>query len=306
MTAHRVVPVDGRLGPSTPSSVSTVFRLWGCPVVLAWVTRYAWLVAAVVVNGAIFAPVMAASTARACHDCAIDVLTFNVQVSNGNVDPIVAYFADPRWDLIAVQETSRDLIPLLAAPLSAHGFAPPIRCPNRLTILSRLPIGDSGAIPLDGPLGEAATRHACWARVTAPFGDLLLVDVHLNSLIQVNDGTAAAAGQTGSNMMRDNLAQQAAHLDALRDHALAADIPVLVVGDFNASAAMPHMAAFLEAASLVSGPEPPPPTRPASFPVFAIDHIFASAGLEIVTKTTGPDLGSDHLPLEAVVRPASP
>ena len=263
-----------------------------------WAARYAWRSVTAVLTAVAMMP----ATARACDDCSIDVLTFNVQVNNGNVDEIVAYFAEPRWDLIAVQETSRDLTPLLDSPLAASGFARPIRCPNRLTILSRLTIADAGAVALD----DAATRHACWARIAAPFGDVLLVNVHLNSLIQVNDGAAEAAGQDGSNMMRDNLAQQTAHLDALRDHAADAGLPVIVAGDFNASAAMPHMATFLETAALESGPEPPPPTRPAAFPMFAIDHVFVSSGLEIVAKTAGPDLGSDHLPLEAVVRPASP
>jgi endonuclease/exonuclease/phosphatase (EEP) superfamily protein YafD len=82
------------------------------------------------------------------------------------------------------------------------------------------------------------------------------------------------------------------------------DETAIVVGDFNLTPYSPYFRAFAESSGLrpVRGGTLPRSTWPSILAGFGlgipIDHTFAAADTAVVTHEIGPDLGSDHLPVE--------
>ena len=83
----------------------------------------------------------------------------------------------------------------------------------------------------------------------------------------------------------------------------------IVVGDFNLTPYSPHFKRFVNEARLL-------PARccvlhRATWPVvlgdawfgIPIDHSFVASGVQVVSRTVGPHLGSDHLPVTLTVQP---
>lgn len=93
-----------------------------------------------------------------------------------------------------------------------------------------------------------------------------------------------------------------AQLGALADAAAAAPGPCIVAGDFNAT---PWSLAYrvfaarsgLRDTALGRGPQPTWNARVPA-PRIPIDHVFASPGLAVLRRDVGPDVGSDHFPVE--------
>jgi endonuclease/exonuclease/phosphatase (EEP) superfamily protein YafD len=86
--------------------------------------------------------------------------------------------------------------------------------------------------------------------------------------------------------------------------------PVLLLGDLNLTAFTPRFARLLDRGGLADcaagrGFEP---SWPARFPPLAlrIDHCLHGPGLRPLTLRNGPQIGSDHRPLEVVLVPAAP
>lgn len=81
--------------------------------------------------------------------------------------------------------------------------------------------------------------------------------------------------------------------------------PIVLAGDFNA---LPWSAALDELATAIEAEEPRwVGTFPTTSPIrLAIDQIWVGRGLGLQSLKAGPDVGSVHLPLEAVVSLAAP
>lgn len=83
--------------------------------------------------------------------------------------------------------------------------------------------------------------------------------------------------------------------------------PVLLLGDLNVTAFAPRFARLLDRAGLVdcAAGRGFVPSWPTAFPPLAmrIDHCLHGPGLVPVRVANGPDVGSDHYPLEVVLRP---
>jgi endonuclease/exonuclease/phosphatase (EEP) superfamily protein YafD len=108
------------------------------------------------------------------------------------------------------------------------------------------------------------------------------------------------------------------HLAASRDRSLdaaavslrAGDGPAVALGDLNLTAYSPVFARFLESAGLRDALEEPrwSPTWIAGFWPLAlrIDHVLVSPDLCVEHVEVGPSIGSDHRPVIARLRLASP
>ncbi|MFM7109329.1 MAG: endonuclease/exonuclease/phosphatase family protein [Planctomycetaceae bacterium] len=106
--------------------------------------------------------------------------------------------------------------------------------------------------------------------------------------------------------------KSAAHAATLRTHlaavaaaAAAAPRPCIVAGDFNATPwSLPYRVfaarSGLRDTATGRGVQPTWNARlPA--PRIPIDHVFASPEMAVLRRTVGPDVGSDHLPVEATL-----
>ena len=155
-------------------------------------------------------------------------------------------------------------------------------------ILTTLPerLVKAGPIPGHPRFPQLEPRGAVWVEIETPEGVLSVINSHLGLV------------------PREQRIQAAALVG--KDWALGAspDAPLVLVGDMNAT---PRTAAYrILAAQLAEARRAAPfshraPTFPSTFPVLAIDHVFASDTVVIDAVRVPLDplsrLASDHLPL---------
>ncbi len=207
----------------------------------------------------------------------------NVWFRNEDPPPLLDWLRERRPDLVVLLEVT----PRWEASLSALDDILPFRARSgRMLVASRQPLAglravgfgdaDAGAMvfatALDGRPVTVIGAHATW-----PLGP-------------------------GSH------ARQVAQLEELARIARVAPGPVLLLGDLNLSAFAPRFARLLERGGLAdcAAGRGLSFSWPAQFPPLAlrIDHCLHGAGLVPVSVGNGPRIGSDHLPLEVVLRPA--
>ena len=81
----------------------------------------------------------------------------------------------------------------------------------------------------------------------------------------------------------------------------------IVVGDFNLTPYSPHFRRFAQSSGLhwASSSWLPQATWPALFGSawfgIPIDHSFIAPGMNLISRRVGPDMGSDHLPVQLTV-----
>lgn len=212
----------------------------------------------------------------------LSVVSVNVHGPNREVDRVVAYLRDRRADLVALVEVR----PECAAALESlrdeypHRVAHPRPDNFGLAVLSRRPLVEPRIEAFGG-----VTCPVMVVRVGADADGFLLVVVHPHPPIGPRDAAA----------LRTQLA-------AVADFVAAAPLPCLVAGDFNAT---PWSAAFrdfvarsgLRDSALGHGVQPTWNAR-LGLPVLPIDHVLVPAGFRVLGRRVGPDVGSDHLPVE--------
>jgi endonuclease/exonuclease/phosphatase family metal-dependent hydrolase len=155
-------------------------------------------------------------------------------------------------------------------------------------ILTTLPerLVKAGPIPGHPRFAQLEPRGAVWVEIETPEGVLSVINTHLG--LVPREQRMQATALTGADWV----------LGA------ASDAPLVLVGDMNAtprSAAYRIMAARLAEARRIAPFSHRAPTFPSTFPVLAIDHVFASEQVVIDAVRTPLDplsrLASDHLPL---------
>jgi endonuclease/exonuclease/phosphatase (EEP) superfamily protein YafD len=225
----------------------------------------------------------------ACDGPAFTVATVNLQYSNYDTSRFLDWLARNPADLVVLQEVTG----AWAGALSQVSGYPQQKLLVRedaygIGVMSRRPLrsiewrdfaGDgrpslSGGLVIEGRPVRFLALHARWP---------------------VLPGLAAS---------RDRA------LDAAAASLRAGDGPATVLGDLNLTAYSPVFARFLEAAGLRDGLDEPrwSPTWMAGFWPLAlrIDHVLVSPDLCVEQVEVGPSIGSDHRPVIARLRLASP
>ena len=154
-------------------------------------------------------------------------------------------------------------------------------------ILTALPerLIKAGPLPGHPRFSRLEPRGALWVAVEVDGAELQVINTHLGLVPreqQIQAAALAGADWLGS----------------------AAGAPLLLVGDFNATArtlVYRTFAAKLSDARRAARHARPSPTFPSSMPILAIDHVFVSAGVVVEAVRTPLDplsrVASDHLPL---------
>jgi endonuclease/exonuclease/phosphatase family metal-dependent hydrolase len=155
-------------------------------------------------------------------------------------------------------------------------------------ILTVLPerLVKAGPIPGHPRIPQLEPRGAVWVEIETADGVLSVINTHLG--LVPREQRIQAAALAGGDWARG----------------AAPGAPLVLVGDMNAT---PRSAAYrILAAGLAEARRAAPfshraPTFPSTFPVLAIDHVFASETVVIDAVRTPLDplsrLASDHLPL---------
>jgi endonuclease/exonuclease/phosphatase (EEP) superfamily protein YafD len=224
------------------------------------------------------------------------VVQFNLWANDWENTPRkLAWIRAEKPDLLLFEEVSDAGAPLLAALAADYPYR--ITCENRpypcpVTILSRRRPTAEGHWNND-----KAAPNIAWARFHGPAGDYAVAATHVDWPLP--DGRQSRL-----------LQGLATDLKSLKSGSL------ILGGDFNATPWSFPLRRLEGQAGLVRRTHALP-TWPAGqvtnlrfrwpVPLLPIDHLFATADWHVASLKRGPDLGSDHFPIVAVlVRDAPP
>ena len=267
------------LGTGAVGLVLLFARQW-IPLALCGVA--AWVLAAPLLDGVIY---RGGEGKLRGPDPPLTVVTANVLTRNRDAASLLAYLeaADP--DVLCLQEIDSSWAAALA-PLHDE-------YPHRLVVPDDL-----------GNFGMAV-----YSRFPAVFREETIegvpriraeVDVNGRSLTVFNVHTSPPMGAVRAGERNRGMARLAADAAATAG-------PVVVCGDLNCSPWSPYFADLLKDGGLAdprAGGRNPTSWR-AENPLFAlpIDHLLGGGEARVLFLTAGPDIGSDHRPLQAQVFP---
>jgi len=220
---------------------------------------------------------------------ALRILTFNIGNGLAEGGALTAMLRSAEWDLVALQEVSETQGSALAREL-ADSYPHRVihtRGVGGKALLSKHPIADSEEMLL--PCGRPHLR----ADVEVAGRTLQVVNAHL----PLEYAAFSVLGKAASEV------------DLLAERAMASP-PSLLVGDFNKT---PFSLLYrqLRRHGLLDAFREAGNGFGFTFPVFGrykrlplpplvrIDYVWHTAALRAIRCRTGPDGGSDHLPLEA-------
>jgi endonuclease/exonuclease/phosphatase (EEP) superfamily protein YafD len=220
----------------------------------------------------------------------LKVMAFNVWVRNQEPDRIVAYLREAKPDIVFLEEVTeahkkafeavKDLYP---TQVTCHGRVSD--CETML--LSRYPARSTRAGPINGAPPSTAIAE-------------LEIDGRILTAIAVH--VAWPFPMAGRDAQREQVLHFGKSLQAF-------DGPLLVGGDLNGGAWVRNQRNFRERTGLIGEPGyhptwPALPIKGHDVPQWLrlpIDHLFSRGGPLVIATETGPELGSDHLPLVTTV-----
>lgn len=271
--------------------VQYVVLLAACAIGLALLGR-TWVAAACLAlagaNAVFLAPYLSVSSATAAAAAGepLDVLSLNVFRRSDDYARVVAYVHGERPDVAVFVEATpawRAGLAPLADVLPYEAYAPGAGS-HGILVRSRTPILRAAPLALNGqPQGALGV-------LLSPHGHPLeVLGVHLEW-----------------PMTPRALASRNRELAALADYGARARVPLVAVGDFNASRYTPPFARMLRAGRLGdcaagTGVHGTWPARIA--PAWLqIDQCLHTEGVRVDRFAVGPFVGSDHYPLRVRLR----
>lgn len=245
-------------------------RRWAVAAALA-------VVGLVLLNLHVFSlPALSAPTTPTAPAVALRIVSFNLHMDNDRAQDVLAWLDAQSADVVALVEVSSGMAALTQALANRypHAVQRPRDDPFGMAVFARYPLQGAFA-------GEGAAHH--WAgTLQAPTGAIALHVLHPMPPISAADLAA-----------RDSLL---AGIGAEP----APPAGRLVLGDFNSTPWAAGMRAMGERGLARASGLTPTWSLGASLP---LDHILASrAHWRVADQGTGPQLGSDHRPVWAVLQ----
>lgn len=244
-----------------------------------------------VVAGVATAPRAANGDGADADDRRLRVLTLNAQWSNPEAKAVAAFVAASGADIVALQEISPRLYPLVDRLLATYPHAAPADWRRRtpgIVVLGRRPFLAAREIP-GGDLASPIVE------VTVAAGGATARVVAVHAPYPVSDGLW--------RLHREYLA-------ALASVVRAGDGPVIVIGDFNMTPWTPRFRRFARETGLAPAGDYllwprtwPAHARPLSYaPAWLagglpIDHALVGRGIAVAALRRGPYVHSDHYPV---------
>jgi len=225
----------------------------------------------------------------ACGGPAFTVVTANLQYSNHDTGRFRDWLASNPADLVVLQEVTGAWAGALS---QVSGY------PQRQLLVREDPYGIG--VLSRWPLRSVERRDFAGDGLPSLSGDLVMQGQSVRFL----------ALHTHWPILPGLAASRDRSLDAAAGLVRAGDGPAAVLGDLNLTAYSPVFARFLESAGLRDASDEPrwSPTWMAGFWPLAlrIDHVLVTPDLCVERVEVGPSIGSDHRPVIARLRLASP
>ena len=244
-------------------------------------------VAAGVVNAFLVAPLYLDDPAPAAAGDSLRLVSFNVGAGRADTAELVEWMETSEADLVFLLESSEEW--LGGMEMNGSGYSVSNQIPeDRIYGISVL--GTSPTVVEQLRLGS--TRDPVMRVEATVSGETV-------AIYAVHPRPPDSAAKTAA---RDDL------FDELADMVARETLPVIVIGDFNATPWSYIFRDFSSETGLVNsqkgfGLAATWPTSPLS--LVPLDHMLHSESLTTVERDIGPDLGSDHLPLTVEVSVAS-
>jgi endonuclease/exonuclease/phosphatase (EEP) superfamily protein YafD len=196
--------------------------------------------------------------------------------SNHNYDAAVAAIAAKRPDVVALSEVNDDWVARLNNRLVDYPYRRAAPQYQGVALYSRLPIAQA-----ETRINPAVGRPRIYAHLRLDNRDIVIDFAH--PLLPVI-----------AKFRNDEL-------DQLGQEARNTTLPFILVGDLNCTPWSYYFHKLLKTGMLhdtESGFGPQPTWCADMFvPVLPIDHCLVSSGFRTITRTVGPDVGSDQLPV---------
>lgn len=225
----------------------------------------------------------ALASAEVADDRRVFVISVNVHRVNDDATAALAYLRARRPDVVAVLEVDDDWAAGLEslAELFPHRVIHPRTDNFGIAVLSRWPLDDVEEVAF------CETGYpSIMATVRRPAGRFRFIATHPYPPFD------ARCTQ-----------QLLTHLDGVADAVRTAPLPCIVAGDFNATPWSRPFRRLVAASGLVDSAlgRGIHATWHAHLPAprIPIDHILVPAGTIVLARRVGPDIGSDHFPVEA-------
>jgi endonuclease/exonuclease/phosphatase (EEP) superfamily protein YafD len=247
----------------------------------------AWVVGPYLIplTDSVIGPVLGHTRVVVDNNAGIDIVALNVHHRNDEFARVAGYLRDRDPDIIVIAELTAAWLTRLEFLRESHPYYLVEARPNPwgLAVFSRLPLVDAELIDL----AQTGTVQARFI-VTVGEAPLEIFAVHLFSPV---------SAKTAHDRNRQ--------LEALASHVLNSTNRRVVIGDMNLTPFSPYFKLFtdqtgLQDARRVDGFHV---TWPVSLlPIWIpIDHALADPEVNITRVLAGPDVGSDHFPLEIFV-----
>ena len=228
----------------------------------------------------------------------LKVVSLNVWAGNTNYDEVQRYLLDTDADVIGLVEVSPRWHGMMAALTERYPYR--VACqqgrPCRQILLSRRPFARQGVIPI-----EDSPSFLSWGeiRLSAPDGEqpVTIALTHLTRPFREGPRDRAGLPDEVPNLT------QAIEAQHLADHLRQFGPDLVLMGDFNA-APWTRIQQRLRRDSGLDNAGAPALSWPAWAPAFLrlpIDHILSRGVLRVSGVNAGPDVGSDHRPVEAIL-----
>ncbi|MDA1202501.1 MAG: endonuclease/exonuclease/phosphatase family protein [Planctomycetota bacterium] len=240
----------------------------------------------VIANGAALLPywLPAAVIQAAASSEPLEIVSLNVLAGNPDKAPTLAYLRHRGADLVVLLEVDEAWAAALEelAPLYPHRLVELRDDKFGVAILSQFPLED--------PQVETLAEGPPVMIVGVPRGQ---------------EGCLVVAAHPPAPVSAEWSSRRDAQLAAIGERAATESRPVIVAGDLNAT---PWSHGFrqlvgprgLRDSALGRGLQPTWNAR-HWLPRIPIDHVVISDGVEVLSRGIGPDVGSDHLPVEATL-----
>lgn len=273
-------PVQIAAASLIPLTILLAFRRWKAALLPA---------AVLAVNVAQILPLYFPIRQPACSEPVICAISANVLRSNQQYGTFIDYIRSRRPDFFLAMEVDQTWLGELE-PLHEeypYRIAQPRQDAFGIALYSRVPIESHEIV-------ESAIAGVPMIRATLVFGDRRLAVLGVHPVPPVRSGTA--------ELRNGQFVEIAALVTSLPN-------PRLLLGDLNATSWSPHFRDLVRDSRLRDARQGfgVQPTWPrfsgiARLLQIPIDHTLVSDDVEVVARRVGPDLGSDHRPVEIELR----
>jgi endonuclease/exonuclease/phosphatase (EEP) superfamily protein YafD len=224
--------------------------------------------------------------ARACSDDQLRVVTANAWFMNDDHEALIAWLGRSDADIVALQEITPQWVTALEPLARKYPYRKfmPRDDPYGIALLSRWPIDDVQPMDFAGD-----GMPSLVASVNVHGRKLRVIALHTRWPVVPELQVA-----------RDRTLQQAAAL------ALTQPASTILLGDLNLTPYAPAFARLLSGSGLrdaLAGVAWRPTWQAGFWPLaLPIDHVLVPPGSCVTAHEIGPDLGSDHRPLQVTLR----